>query len=280
MEMRALGNTGLTVSALGLGAGAVGELSEEEAAAFLGGALDLGVALIDTARSYGASEERIGRHLAHRRGEFVLSTKCGYGIEGVPDWTGACIERGVDEALRRMRTDRIDVMHLHSCPLDVLRREDILDAMRRAVRLGKVRVAAYSGEGEALQFAMRCGVFGSVQTSVSICDQPDLSPARGLGLLAKRPLANAVWRFSERPSHDGAAAAYWDRLRAMRLEGVSQDLAIRFAAFAPGVSSALVGTRSLDHLRANAESIDRGALPESAVAAIRSGFKPEWSGQI
>src|SRR5437762_4467927 len=121
MELRALGGTGVIVSALGLGAGPVGELSEMEAAALLGGALDLGVSLIDTARSYGASEERIGRHLAHRRGEFVLSTKCGYGIEGVPDWTGECIDRGVDEALRRLRTDRVDVMHLHSCPLDVLR---------------------------------------------------------------------------------------------------------------------------------------------------------------
>jgi aryl-alcohol dehydrogenase-like predicted oxidoreductase len=66
----------------------------------------------------------------------------------------------------------------------------------------------------------------------------------------------------------------------MRIEGVSQDLAIRFAAFAPGVSCALVGTRSLDHLRDNAESIGRGPLPESAVAAIRSGFRPEWSGQV
>ena len=59
-----------------------------------------GVNLIDTARGYGLSEERIGRHLAHRRQDFLLSTKVGYGVEGLPDWTYDCIVGGVERALR------------------------------------------------------------------------------------------------------------------------------------------------------------------------------------
>jgi aryl-alcohol dehydrogenase-like predicted oxidoreductase len=87
MERRPFGRTGLTVPSLGFGAGHVGDpaLAEAEVERLLHGALDLGVTLIDTARSYGLSEERIGRHLAGRRDEFILSTKIGYGIPGYED---------------------------------------------------------------------------------------------------------------------------------------------------------------------------------------------------
>jgi aryl-alcohol dehydrogenase-like predicted oxidoreductase len=76
MDHRPFGRTGLTFPCLGFGAGHVGDpaLAEAEVGRLLHGVLDLGVTLIDTARSYGLSEERIGRHLAGRRNEFVLST--------------------------------------------------------------------------------------------------------------------------------------------------------------------------------------------------------------
>src|SRR6266508_1640164 len=80
---RAFGATGVTVPALGFGAAAAGDptLSEADAGALLNGAVDAGATLIDTARSYGLSEERIGRHLSHRRRGLVLSTKVGYGVD-------------------------------------------------------------------------------------------------------------------------------------------------------------------------------------------------------
>ena len=79
-------------------------------------------------------------------------------------------------------------------------------ALRTTVEAGKVRVAAYSGEGEALRWAVRSGLFGSVQCSVSIVDQAVLdgavpeAQARGIGVLAKRALGNAPWRFDARPA--------------------------------------------------------------------------------
>ena len=87
MLLRPYGSTGLQVPALGFGAGQIGDASRDEGEVrrLLNTELDLGVTLIDTARGDGLSEERIGRHLAHRRGEFVLSTKVGYGIQGLPD---------------------------------------------------------------------------------------------------------------------------------------------------------------------------------------------------
>ncbi len=195
--LRPFGATGLAVPVLGLGAGPVGDcaLDEAEAGRLLHGALDLGLTFVDTAPGYGLSEERIGRHLSSRRSSFVLSTKLGYGVPDVPDWTPECIARGVDQALSRLRTDALDVAHLHSCPLETLLSSGVVEALLGAVRVGKVRVAAYSGENEALAWAISSCAFGSVQCSVNVCDQRSLTlvAARGLGVVAKRPLANAPW---------------------------------------------------------------------------------------
>jgi aryl-alcohol dehydrogenase-like predicted oxidoreductase len=141
---------------------------------FLNTTLDLGITLIDTARGYGLSEERIGRHLAQRRSEFVLSTKLGYGITGQTDWTGAAIEAGVDEALRRLATDRIDIVHLHSCELPTLLAGEVIDALERARDKGKLRTVAYSGENEALAWAIASKRFGGVECSVNLFDQASL----------------------------------------------------------------------------------------------------------
>ncbi|WP_426745291.1 aldo/keto reductase [Myxococcus faecalis] len=293
LERRPLGMTGLKVSALGLGAGPLGsaELEDRAVEALLLGALDAGVNLIDTAPSYGASEERIGRFLGARRGDVVLSTKCGYGVPGVEDWTPECITRGVDQALRRLRTDYVDVMHLHSCPEEVLRRTELVDALRRAVAQGKVRVAAYSGDNAALQVALANGAFGCVQTSVNVFDQRALEGAvpraagMGVGVIAKRPLGNAAWRHDTRPqAHD--VGQYWDRMRAMQadLGGLEWDeLALRFAAHAPGVSACIVGTTQASRLRRNLDILSRGPLAESQVAGLREVFRRHdvgWDGVI
>lgn len=293
MERRAFGHSGLKVSVLGFGAGHVGSpsLPEDAAARLLHGVLDAGINLLDTAPSYGLSEERIGRHLQGRRGEFVLSTKCGYGVPGVEDWTGPCITQGVELALRRLRTDVIDVLHFHSCPVDVLERPGLVDALTRAVEEGKVRVAAYSGDNAALEQAIASGRYGSVQVSVNLFDQRAIergvrmAQERGMGVIVKRPLGNAPWRFAERPEA-GDIALYWERMRRMGLDARGLDwseLALRFAAFVPGVSSCIVGTSSVENLQRNLRALERGPLPPEVVSAIREAFRRNdsgWDGQI
>ena len=281
------------MSILGLGAGALGAatLDDREAERLLGEALDLGVTLIDTARSYGLSEERIGRFLGPRRREVVLATKGGYGVSGVPDWTGEAVRRGIDEALVRLRTDCIDVFHLHSCPPDVVSRDDITAPLTRAREAGKIKVAGYSGENEALGWAVQSGVFGGVECSVNVCDQASLqgavreASARGIGVLAKRALANVAWRFAERPRGD-YAEVYWERLQAMKLNPAPlawTELAARFSAFAPGVSAILVGTSRPEHLREVARGIERGPLPDDVLAKVHAAFAAHgagWGGEI
>ncbi len=293
MELRPLGNTGLKVSPLGFGAGPVGDagLSEEAAGALLQGVLDAGITFIDTAPSYGLSEERIGRHLQGRRAQFVLSTKCGYGVPGVEDWTGPCITQGIELALRRLRTDVIDVMHLHSCPVDVLERPGVVEALSRAVEQGKIRVAAYSGDNAPLMHALNMGRFGAVQVSVNLFDQRAMEGGvamareRGVGVIAKRPLGNAPWRFSTRPeAHD--VALYWDRMRQMALDPHDLDwgeLALRFASFVPGVATCIVGTTRVENLLRNVRALERGPLAPELSQHIRDAFRRNdqgWDGQI
>ena len=291
--MRTFGRSGLTVSALGFGAMHINDerTSEVEAGALLNLVLDLGITLIDTARSYGLSEERIGRHLAHRRQEFVLSTKLGYGVEGVPDWTYDCIVGGVERALRTMRCDWIDIAHLHSCPMETLQRGEVIRALEDCKAAGKLRAIAYSGDNAELSFAIGCQRFDSVQTSISVCDQVNLADRLptaekfGLGVIAKRPVAGAVWRRAARPD-DHAEGAYWDRWQAMGLGDSSDDwtaLALRFAAHAPGVSSAIIGTAKPAHLRANLAAVAQGPLPPELWERVRNAFLAQgsdWAGMI
>jgi len=273
---------GISVSALGLGAGQIGaaSLPESQVEELLLGALDLGITLFDTAPSYGLSEERLGRHLHQRRDEAVLSTKVGYGVEGTPDWTGECIRLGVDAALGRLHTDWIDIVHLHSCPADVLRRDDVIAQLVAAKEAGKARCIAYSGDNDDLDVALGMGVFDSVQTSLSFCDQRSIDMAlpkieeHKMGLIAKRPLANAPWRYENFPEGQ-ECAEYWQRYEAMRIEPGEvgwHSLAIRFAAFTPLVGSIITGTKSLAHLCGNAEALAHGPLEPGLYQHIKDCF--------
>ncbi len=292
LPVHPFGRTGLAVSPLGLGAGEIGadDFDDGDAEAVLRGAVERGVTLVDTARSYGRSESRIGRFLGPVRDRVVLSTKVGYGVDGVPDWTSACIRLGIDRALGQLATDRIDIVHLHSCPVDILARGDVIAALHDARRAGKIRCAAYSGDNEALEWAAASDQFDSLQLSWNLCDQRaaaviERAHRAGLGVIAKRPLANAPWRFADRPTgHE--AEPYWVRWHALGIDpgGLAWDeLAIRFAAYATGVSSAIAGTRTVAHLEHNADLVARGPLPPAVVSALRARFAAvgaDWPARI
>jgi aryl-alcohol dehydrogenase-like predicted oxidoreductase len=288
---RPYGKSGLMVSALGLGAAQIGDyrIEETEVAALLNHAVDAGINLIDTARSYGCSEERIGRHLASRRDEIVISTKLGYGVDGYQDWSGPCITAGIDQALRILRTDRIDIAHLHSCPRATLEHCDVIAALEKARQDGKVLAIAYSGDNDDLAFAVGTGWFDGFMASLNICDQrvideilPDITAK---GFIAKRPSANHPWRFDERPVGD-YCEEYWLRWRAMGLvnRGLEWgEIAIRFAFSLPQVASAIIGTGSMAHLKQNIAWLEAGGLDADWFGELRAAFRQHdrgWQGRI
>lgn len=286
MERRTLG--GLEVTPLGFGAGSLGDasLDEDHVGRLLNEAADAGIRLFDTARSYGLSEERLGRHLSWRRADIVLSTKVGYGIPGHPDWTADCIEAGVDAALGRMQTDHIDIVHLHSCPVHVLEHHGVLEALGRARDQGKIGRVAYSGDNDALAYAVGHPLVDIVQTSVNVFDQwatDHVLEGTSKGVIAKRPLANAPWRFERRP-RGHYAETYWERMRIMGLPGELNlhDVALRFALYHAGADVAIAGTTSLTHLHQNIAIAERGPLSEDVLRLVRSAFRDnqaDWRSQ-
>lgn len=295
LPTRPFGNTGMEVTLLGLGTAEIGglfhEVPEAQAQHLLNQALDLGINLIDTARSYGHAEERIGKFLSQRRGDFILSSKCGTAVAEVADWTGKAVAEGINDSLRRMRTEWIDIMFLHSCSKEVLERGDVIDALDGAHRAGKIRVAGYSGDNEALGFAISTGRFQAIEVSVNICDQRAIdsyllqAQERSMGIIAKRPLANAPWRYASRPVGE-YVEPYWERFQAMQLdpEGLDWDeLALRFSVYAPWVDTCITGTANEQHLRRNIEILLKGPLADQTVHRIRDTFRQHdqgWVGQI
>jgi aryl-alcohol dehydrogenase-like predicted oxidoreductase len=293
MQTKPYGHLGLTVSALGLGAGQIGDPSQDEnqVSRLLNASLDMGINLVDTARGYGLSEARIGRHLSHRRSEFLLSTKVGYGIDGFTDWTGDIIEAGIDEALRQLKTDVIDIVHLHSCDLHILQAGDVVAVLNRCREKGKIRVAAYSGDNESLAWAIDSGQFNGVECSVNLFDQANLNQSlpraasKGIGVIAKRAIGNAPWRFADRPIGD-YCEIYWDRMQQLAYDTAGMpwdEFALRFTAFQPEVSCAIVGTSSLEHLRHNVAIVEKGPLPAQTLANVCERFRDlgaDWRSEI
>lgn len=289
MIYKDFGNTGLKVSALGFGAGQIGDynIPDKQVEHLLNAVLDSGINLIDTARGYYASEERIGKYISHRRNEFILSTKVGYGIEGFQDWTYNIILAGVEEGLKILKTDYIDIVHLHSCDIEILKRGEVIEALHKTIENGKVRVASYTGENEYLKFAVDSNSFGSIMTSVNICDQNDIdgvinsAKEKGMGVIAKRPLANAPWRFAERP-YNNYAETYWLRWKEMNLPDQDDwlDTFTRFTAFTKGVDSSISGTTNINHLKEIIHAVESGPLPEDLYQNIRDSFDTKWRGEV
>ena len=276
---------------LGLGCGAIGanDCTEDTAAHVVAIALEAGVRLFDAAPSYGYAEERLGRYLKPRRKEIWLSTKLGYGVPGVDEWTGPCITAGIELALRRLHTDYLDIALLHSCSREVLLRDDIRWAFERAKREGKVRFYGYSGEGSALQAALSVPEFDVLMASLNLCDQRSIDEVlpqlRGRLFLAKRPLANAPWRYPERPVGH-YVETYWERWQAMALPDFGLDpseLALRFSAWHTGVANIVIGTANPSHLLQAVEWVSHGPLPGEVTSIIRTTFRnhdTHWTGQI
>lgn len=295
MDKRPFGKTAIDVTPLGFGAAPIGylETEQQQIAEILAFLLDQGLNVIDTAAAYAGSEEAIGRAVADRRDEYVLVSKCGRAMADVPgeSWSPDVIRGTVDRSLRRLRTDRLDVMLLHSCDQATLERGDTIGALVEAQQAGKVRFIGYSGDNEAAAYAAGVDAVTVIETSLNICDQRNIdlilpvTQQHNVGVIAKRPIANAAWKpqSQQRGLYADYAAEYADRLQAMRLdisdvgfngpaEEVWPELALRFTLSLEGVHTAIVGTTNPRHLKANLAAAEKGPLPQEIVEQLRNAF--------
>ena len=300
METRQLGRTGLEVTPLGLG---LAEISRRErsgedvpaAARVLQTALDAGINFLDTAPCYADTEELIGRTVAHRRDEYVLATKCGHvaGEASGEPWTAPTIEHSIDRSLRRLRTDRLDLVQIHSCSVEVLERGEVIEALVKARDAGKTRFIGYSGDNEAARWAIDSGAFDTLQTSFNLVEQRSrtllLEPAeaKGMGIIIKRPVANGAWGKDHSPS--SYADEYFRRAQVMAGLGPVPEapgdpvlLAMGFVFAHPQVDTAIVGTHNPDHVVSNIDLVEHHLpISSAAVEELHRRFDQvgqEWPG--
>ncbi len=299
MEKRAFGRTGMQVSVLGFGGAEIGHEGIDEATVerLLGSALDAGLNVIDTAECYGNSEEMIGNTMSTRREEFYLFTKVGHphGQESGTDWSPGSILESIERSLRRLRTDRVDLVHLHSCSEAVLKKGDVISALQTAREKGYTRFLGYSGDSHAAQYAVECGAFDSLQTSVNIADQEAIEHAipaaqkKEMGVIAKRPIANAAWKTGRKPKNS-YHQTYWERLQKLRYDFLANGelekavgIALRFTLNVPGVATAIVGTTKPERWEQNARLLTADPLGRNEFAEIRERWEdvaPQtWIGQ-
>ncbi len=250
--MRKLGRTGLQVSALGLGTVKLGRdravkyprpfqiPDDAAAAALLHRALGLGINLLDTAPAYGTAEERLGRLLASGRDRWVIGTKAGEEFDAATgesryDFSPGAISASLDRSLQRLRTDRVEIVLLHSDGRDawIIEESGALGALEAAKARGKVRAIGISTKTPlGAHAAIHTGRFDVVMLTLNPRERDDLpalhaAHARGIGVLIKKPLAGG---------HASAAES------------------LRFVLGEPGVSAAIVGTIDPAHLEANVKA--------------------------
>jgi len=304
LERRRFGSTDMEVTVLGFGGAEIGfqKTEQETIGRLLNSALDAGLNVIDTAECYAGSEESIGNAVSNRRKEYFLFTKVGHMDGwGKPDgWTAASIEKSIERSLQRLKTDHVDLVQLHSCGKEFLEKGECIDALERAKKAGKARYIGYSGDSAAALYAVESGRFDALQTSVSFLDQEAIeltlpkAREKKMGVIAKRPIANAVWRSDAEPKQ---GAEYWKRLQKLNYEFAKGDnrndqgpdgtagIALRFTLTVPGVHVAIVGTTKPERWKQNADLLRTGGpLPKERFESMRARWKAVaesgWTGQM
>ena len=217
MEKVLLGRTGLEVSRLGIGLSEIGSSDKETSKQILHTALDNGINFFDTASCYGMSEEFVGENLSNKRNEIVLASKCGHSSRFNPnlaDWTYEGVKKSIDRSLSLLKTDRVDIMQLHSCDVETLERGEVIKALEEAKSDGKILHLGFSGDNDAVIWAAESNKFETMQTSFNLVEQKaryklfDIVRKINLGLIAKRPIANGAWRANENPNVHSAPSNY------------------------------------------------------------------------
>lgn len=307
MQLRRLGNSGLKVSAVGLGCNNFGmRIDQAQTQAVVDAALDAGITFFDTADIYGGtlSEEFLGKALGKRRKDVVLATKFGMAVQGDEARKGGSrrwIMQAVEDSLRRLGTDWIDLYQFHT-PDPETPVEETLRALDDLVRQGKVRYLGnsnFSGwqiaDADWIARTGHLNRFVSAQNELSLLNRQSLDevlPACerfGLGFLPYFPLASGLlsgkYRRGEPPPPDTRLAAWagrgqraltdenFDKVEALEAWAKARGRTILELAFAwllaqPAVSSVIAGATRPDQVAANVASADWTLAPEDVAEVV------------
>ena len=283
LPKRKLGRTGLDVTVLGFGAMELrGQgsrygrpIAPDQSRKVLNAVLDAGINFIDTSVDYGESEENIGEHISHRRSEYFLASKCGCVVDptSVPPQARFVhtfgrknIVDGVNQSLKRMKTDYLDLVQFHASPSkEVLEQEGAIETLLDLKREGKVRFIGASSTLPHLADHIAMGVFDAFQIPYSGLEREHekvISQAAraGAGTIIRGGVARGV-PGEGRGSQD--VWRLWDSKKLDELlDGMTKmEFILRFSITHPDLSTTIVGTSNLVHLEENLTAAIKGPLP-------------------
>jgi aryl-alcohol dehydrogenase-like predicted oxidoreductase len=259
-------------------------IDDDGAGRLLNAVLDGGVNLIDTSIDYGHSEELIGRYVGHRRDEYFLASKCGCLLGDPPagatppfahDYGAENVRAGIEQSLRRLHTDRLDLLQVHISPSQAQLEADATVETMQALRdEGKIRFLGMSGTLPHLRDHIAMGVFDVFQIPYSAVQREHeelISAAAdgGAGTLIRggaargAPAEDKDWRQGPIGLSEGEGRRRWE---AAGIDDMLGDMGrlefvLRFTFSHPGLSSTIVGTSNLDHLHSNLAIAEKGPLP-------------------
>ncbi len=291
MEKRTLGRTGMAASALGFGAMELRRLDREAAGRVLNAVLDSGLTFIDTSPDYGLSETYIGASIASRRREFFLASKCGCNVDGQGTplspahvWTSEQLQRNIENSLRLLKTDYLDLWQLHSpAPHDLAggRYDDVIVTLQRMKQQGKVRAIGMSykngrdddplypsGYAHAyVRHFLAWDVFDTMQIVYGALTRQN---ERLLSTVAGRGVGVIVRGVIKRYRRDYDELLARARLQELCAAGESaNDFLIRFALSHRAISVLIVGSGDAEHVRANVRAAEKGPLPAAVYAEAK-----------
>jgi len=298
IQTRRLGRTGEDVTILGYGAMELrGQphgpaISDDDAGRLLNEVLDSGITLIDTSIDYGRSEELIGRYLGHRRAEFFLASKCGCLLGPPPpgarppfphDYSAGNVRAGVEQSLRRLGTDHLDLVQVHMSPSRAqMEADDTIETLASLRDEGKTRFVGMSGILPNLPDQIAMGVFDVFQIPYSLVqrEHEDLITAAaqaGAGTLIRGGAARGGtaedknWAQGPLGLPPGEGQRRWDSagLDDLLAGMTRHELVLRFTLSHPDLSSTIVGTSSPEHLRANLAIAAKGPLPANLYEQVK-----------
>jgi aryl-alcohol dehydrogenase-like predicted oxidoreductase len=288
---RALGRTGANVTILGYGAMELRgqprgpEITDEDAGRLLSAVLDGGINLIDTSPDYGRSEELIGRYIGHRREEFFLASKCGCPIEFPADspppyphdYGQKNVRADVEQSLRRLRTDRLDLVQVHMSPSKATLEENhTIETLNELQAAGKIRFIGMSGILPDLPDHIAMNVFDAFQIPYSAVqrDHENLiteAADKGAGTLIRGGAARGAasqeknWTVGPLTQAPGTGQRNWETSGIEDLiseAGIGrQEFILRFTLSHPALSTTIVGTANAAHLAGNISVAEKGPLP-------------------
>jgi len=263
-------------------------LDERSASTLLNSVLDEGINYVDTSPEYPMSEYFIGRAIAHRRDEYVLATKCGDNMTGIGAlylFDRKTITSNLEESLRLLKTDHIDIWQLHGVVPEFLpggQADEAMEAMRQAKAAGKVLhlgLTVRNGQPHEYGYPATFG-YNSIPRFAAWEDIEVIQLVYGaLTRLSENAIQAAFDTYRTGIVARGIIKKYDDRydarFEASKIEELfdagdtRNDFLLRFALTHPAISAAVVGTKNINHLREDVKAANKGPLKSDVYAEAK-----------